>query len=228
MAVALQEAVREAQVELPARISLPLSFTTEEAQTEPVSVLSGTARSRLAAGGFADGETDVQRQMRLRSPEDRAAGAPDSGVIRPENALSRSILRAIGLLLLVNAAILTVAVLSDRWPIVATGWPIELLMVGLGLCLIMSATYCIWLLIPIGMLLGNGLLLSYTSLTGRWAQWRVLWPLEMWLVLCIVAVTLWLARQSDRARLLSRWLGRALGWMAAVWSLFVAVAATVA
>jgi hypothetical protein len=71
-------------------------------------------------------------------------------------------------------------------------------------------------------------LLSYTTLTGRWAQWRVLWPFELWLVLGVVALTLWLARRREQARGLSRWLGKALGWLAAAWSLLVVMAATVA
>ena len=50
----------------------------------------------------------------------------------------------------------------------------------------------------------------------------------LWLVLLVVMVTLWLARRSDRSRNVSRRLGQTLGWVAAIWSLFVAVAATVA
>jgi hypothetical protein len=134
----------------------------------------------------------------------------------------------VGLLLVGNAAALTAAALSDRWLVWGSGWPVELLLVGLVLCTIMHATSCIWLLIPIGVLIGNGMMLSYTTLTGNWNHWRYLWPFELWLVLLVVMVTLWLARRRDRSRNVSRRLGQTLGWVAAIWSLFVAVAATVA
>jgi hypothetical protein len=91
----------------------------------------------------------------------------------------------------------------------------------------MSAASTIWLLIPIAALLTNGLLLSYTALTDRWLQWRVIWPLDLWIIVCAAGVTWWLARREDRGQRLSRWLGRALAWTAGAWSLLVAVAATV-
>ena len=65
MARALGEAAVEAGIELPERISQPLSFTTDEAPSESVAVLSGTARQRLAEVQFADEDTDPTLARRL-------------------------------------------------------------------------------------------------------------------------------------------------------------------
>ena len=227
MAAALEQAVEDAELELPARVSLPMSSPTMAAQTEPVTVLSGEARSRVTHAESAQVETAVGLARRLIPSRALQLVSARPNDLK-DHSLRRAIVRAVGLLLLGNMAAVTVAAVSDRWPIFATGWPVELLLAGVGLCIVMSASSCIWLLIPIGILLGNGVLLSYTTLTGRWAQWRVLWPFELWFVLGVVVLTLWLARRGEQARGLSRWLGRALGWLAAAWSLLVVMAAAVA
>jgi serine/threonine protein kinase len=67
MAQALREAVKETGVEVPERISLPLSFTTAEEPSEPVAVLSGTARDRIADVQFADDDTDATLGQRLEA-----------------------------------------------------------------------------------------------------------------------------------------------------------------
>jgi tRNA A-37 threonylcarbamoyl transferase component Bud32 len=228
MGLALHQAVEEAGIDVPARLSLPMSFRTAEAPSEAVAVFSGTTRDRIADAGFAAGETDVRLDEHLK-----AENAPHSADTARDDVparlgLGRAIIRAIGLVLVGNMAALTAAALSDRWPMWAAGWPVEFLLVGLGLCVIMHATSCVWLLIPVGILLGNGMLFSYSSLSGNWHHWRFLWPFELWLALSVVMLTLWLARRGDRARGVSRWLGRALGWVAVTWGLLVVAAATVA
>jgi hypothetical protein len=62
------------------------------------------------------------------------------------------------------------------------GWPIEFLLMAAGLAHIMRQTRVIWLLIPTGILLGNGFLFMYYNLTGNWHQWAFLWPLELFLI----------------------------------------------
>ena len=227
MATALNAAVHTLGLVVPDRIPLPVSFTTPEAPYESVVVLSGDQRQSLASAQQIHDETTVgmpPAQVRTGSDSDAMA----QGDRREGHPVGRAIVQAVGLLLVINTAALTVTALTDRWPVFASGWPVELLLVGLGLCFVMRAASCIWLLIPIGILLGNGLMLSYTTLTSRWQQWRFLWPFELWLVLFVVGLTLWLARRSGGSRRVSRWLGNVLGWMAVTWSLLVAVAATVA
>jgi len=227
MRAALGDAIRKMELVVPERVSLPASFMTPEAPHEPVVVLSGVQRQSLVDAQQTRDETTVDMSM-VENRRVINAGAISRDDRREEHPVGRAIVQAVGLLLLGNTAALTVVALTDRWPVFASGWPIELLLVGLGLSSIMKAASCIWLLIPIGILLGNGLMLSYTTLTSRWQQWRFLWPFELWLVLFVVGLTLWLARRSSSARRASQWLGSVLGWMAVTWSLLVAVAATVA
>lgn len=217
MAQVLQQACAEAGIEIPAQVPLHSSCAIQAPSS--VAVVSGPARGEIADVKF--------------STEATLAGLPQAALSQAAEARQRrrrvggAILRGAAFFLVSNMATVTVAAMSDRWFVFATGWPIELLLVGVAMCIIMSVTACIWLLIPVGILLGNGLLLSYTSLTGRWHQWRTLWPIELWLVLCVVVVTLWLSKEDDRAQRLSHWLGRVLGWLAAAWSLLLAVIATV-
>ena len=71
MARALREAAEQSEVELPERISLPLSFKTAEAPSESVAVFSGTARGKIAESGFSAEDTDPTLGERLAA--ERAA-----------------------------------------------------------------------------------------------------------------------------------------------------------
>jgi len=71
MAQALRTAAEASDIEVPERISKPLSFTTDEAPSESVAVLSGTARGRISEVQFADGDTDPTLGRRLEA--ERAA-----------------------------------------------------------------------------------------------------------------------------------------------------------
>ena len=74
MARMLRKAAGEAEVEIPARISLPLSFTTEEAPSEWVAVISGSTRERIPDAHFADEATDATLGRRLAA--ERAEEGP--------------------------------------------------------------------------------------------------------------------------------------------------------
>jgi serine/threonine protein kinase len=77
MAAALRSAAEEAGIELPTRISLPLSFTTSDAPSEAVAVISGDTRRVMAAQlptgvTFADDETDItlgQQRLQALAPD---------------------------------------------------------------------------------------------------------------------------------------------------------------
>jgi len=295
MAKSLRKAAEEVQIELPKRISLPLSFTTMETPAESVAVLSGTARERISDAQFANGDTDIALGRRLaaertagepkgsevgqellgaigalgrvvagktaqalreavesmeedeskQEPEPAPAGEPPEGrtdaqpveddtgkpLEKPlapmmvagqaakrakkqkRGGLAKAILAAVGIVVIGNMAALWVAGLTDSWVIFEVGWPIELFLLSLGLCVIMNATSSIWLLIPIGILLGNGVLLSYSSITENWEHWIFLWPLELLLIGGTVWWTIWLARQRDLAHRVSRLLAWTLGWV---------------
>jgi hypothetical protein len=280
MAEALQKATRRAKLQLPARISLPLSFTTAGAPSESVAVLSGTAREKVVDVEFAINDTDAELGQRLaKEAEDLWAameaeeGGPDGEQVllaeqdspprrAPEpgpayaeavepisageaidsardalsdagdvlqgsaNALlargpaadsslagtgpARAILYALGLVAVVNLVVIFLGLLTGWWGGFRRGWPFEFLVVGAGLCLIMEATACVWLLIPVGIILGNGVLLSFYAITGLWRWWAFLWPLEPLLIIGSVLFTIWLADQGERGRQTARHLGRSL------------------
>jgi hypothetical protein len=123
---------------------------------------------------------------------------------------ARAILYALGLVAVVNLVVIFLGLLTGWWGGFRRGWPFEFLVVGAGLCLIMEATACVWLLIPVGIILGNGVLLSFYAITGLWRWWAFLWPLEPLLIIGSVLFTIWLADQGERGRQTARHLGRSL------------------
>jgi tRNA A-37 threonylcarbamoyl transferase component Bud32 len=227
MAEALRQGAREAGIRLPARVSLPLSFTTAEAPSESVAVLSGTARKRVQDVEFATEDTEMRLGERLAAEAAAQQAAPDVGqeavlsarlsVRAPEVAaqgkrrsVPRTFLNAVSLVVVGNLVLLLVALVTGWWGIFGRGWPLELLLVGLALSMIMDATGIIWLLIPTGIVLGNGFILSFYAITDAWRLWVVLWPLEPLLILGVVLWTLRLADQGDRAREVSHRLAQAV------------------
>ncbi len=89
--------------------------------------------------------------------------------------------------------------------------------------MIMAASQSIWLLIPTGILLGNGVLFAYYTLTENWEQWLFLWPLEPLLIVGTVWLTIRLAGWGDYSRRLAGALGWVLGIISVAWMGIVAV-----
>lgn len=85
MAEALQKAAKRARVEVPMRISLPLSFTTAELPSESVAVLSGTARAEVSDAAFAAEDTDAKLGERLaaEAAAEEVAATPSPGGAQP-------------------------------------------------------------------------------------------------------------------------------------------------
>jgi hypothetical protein len=280
MAEALEKATKRAKIQLPARISLPLSFTTAGAPSESVAVLSGTAREKVIDVEFAADDTDatlgqklakeaedlwaamdaeegggdgeqarfaVQGNQPTRAPKPEPAyveavdpisageaidsareALSDAGDALQDSAnallargpaadsslagtgTARAILYALGLVAVANLVVVFFGLLTGWWGGFRRGWPFEFLVVGAGLCLIMEATANVWLLIPTGIILGNGILLSFYAITGLWNWWAFLWPLEPLLIIGTVLFTIWLADRGERGRQTARHLGRSL------------------
>jgi hypothetical protein len=130
--------------------------------------------------------------------------------------LAKSILYAIGLVAVANLVVILFSLVTRWWGTFGRGWPFELILVGLGLCLIMEATASVWLTIPTLILLGNGFLLAFYAVTGAWRLWLILWPLEPLLIVGAVLFAMWLSGQGERGRQIARHLGRSLKRPAAV------------
>jgi hypothetical protein len=86
-------------------------------------------------------------------------------------------------------------------------WPLEIIAVGILLSALMAALANPWLLVPAGIVMGNGLLFSFFSLTGWWSLWTILWPLEPLLLGISIVTPFWLMRQKHRGNWLSRRIG---------------------
>jgi len=294
MAEALYAAAGEAGIDIPQRISLPLSFTTAEAPAESVAVLSGTARERITDVDFADDDTDASLGRKLKTagaegtqnlrragkdfvgalgavahlaltkttdalreatdaatdamkgrlPEEDLAAMPKPstppeppsapmpplapGAVADEDAELRGEKRAaarqtrtldresrrrgrglavpgaIGIVLIGNGCMLTLATLLNFWQIFEVGWPIEIFLVSLALFGVMYVFSSVWMLIPAGITLGTGAILTYCSLTDNWDHWVFLWVFEVLIVVLSIWIPIWLAGSERLAQGLSR------------------------
>jgi hypothetical protein len=82
------------------------------------------------------------------------------------------------------------------------------------LFLLMSALGQIWLLLPAGLLAGNGALMAITALTGIWRLWGWLWPVELILVGGLIVITINLGRRHSNGSI--RQFARASGTLMAL------------
>jgi hypothetical protein len=236
MAQALRKAAEDAGIELPSRVSQPLSFTTLEAPSESVVVLSGTAREKVRDVEFSTEDTEMRLSERLAAelavgqgaasvaqemdrdparvePAVRQTSVKVAETKRPRAAAKRgqvgkAIINAIGILVIGNLVAVFIGLITGWWGVFGRGWPFELLLVGWGLCLIMEASGSVWFLIPTGIILGNGLLMAFYAITNAWELWAFLWPLEPLLIVGVVLVAIWLSRQGNEGRRVVSELGR--------------------
>jgi len=233
MARALRVAAEEAEIALPSRISLPLSFTTESAPSDPVAIFSGTTRNMVADAQFADDDTDVTLGQHL--DKIRAEAQPDADTLVGEAPPAKPapgrrkilvlILQGLAIVALGNLAMFAVAASTGRWAIFEHGWPIEIFLVCLGLSVAMYTTASIWVLVPLGIIFGTGALLAYSTVTGNWDLWVVLWLAELLAVAGSIAIPITLAKQPERARALSRLIALMLGAFSVLMILIVGVTA---
>ena len=235
MAQALRTAAKKAKIELPAHISRPHSFTTPEAPSESVAVISGTARAQVRDAEFAAEDTDVTLGRRLAAeaaaadaaaaepappappapPPVRAPKRTPARELGPEERQRRgrlvtAILKGISLIVLGNLAVILVGLVTNWWGVYGRGWPFELLLVGVALSLITQEIGSPWLLIPTGIILGNGYLMAFYAITNAWRLWAYGWPLEPIIIFGSVFVPIQLAQQEDGGRAASRNIARAL------------------
>jgi hypothetical protein len=99
----------------------------------------------------------------------------------PRQNVRRAVLLAVAGIVIANMLMLWVSGIFG-WKVFGHTWPLELVVVGILLVSLMSSLPSAWLLIPGGIVLGNGFLFSYYALSGRWQHWAFLWPLEPLLV----------------------------------------------
>jgi hypothetical protein len=66
------------------------------------------------------------------------------------------------------------------------------------------------LMIPTGLLVGTGALMSFYSVTGLWGLWSALWPLQVIVVMISIGGAFWLGARGDQKEILSK---RVANWL---------------
>jgi hypothetical protein len=130
-------------------------------------------------------ENDAERRMRKRQ----------TGL---------AVLGAIGIVLIGNGCMLSMATMLDFWNIFEIGWPIEIFLVTLALFGIMYTTSSIWMLIPSGIIFGTGMILAYCSVLDTWEHWVFLWVFELLIIVGSIWTPVWVAANVRLSRGLSR------------------------
>lgn len=194
MSVALQAAAQETGIEVPAMTTLPQTVSIPSVRPAAVAVFSGSEKSNLPDKEFASGDTEVK--INVPAPE----------VHESQKRGSRGALTWVTLMVLGNMLLLWASGVFG-WNVMGRAWPMELVLMGLLFFLLLVESSNIWLLIPGGLIMGNGLLLTYFSLTGRWSDWALLWPLEPLMVAASIIAPFWLIKQNDGGRAFVRWFG---------------------
>jgi len=167
------------------------------------------AVSRLAEGVQAEARTPTEKAVAERLTSKRGVGM--------------AILGTVSLLIGGNLLAVMLGILTNDWSIFGRGWPMEILWVGVGLCAILYASRVPWLMIPISLVLGNGFLFAYSSLTTWWIHWTVLWMLEPFFLIGSIVVARHLAQRGEEGRETARQLGWTLGRLGLLVSLVVMV-----
>ncbi len=208
MAQALHEAAGMANIEIPERISMPLSFTTLAAPAESVAVFSGDDRSKLAKMDTEDSvaATDAHLHQTL-ADEIAALKAAESPLAHHDHVnVTEAILKSFALIVGGNLIMIMLTGVNNH--IWVKGWPMQFFLVAGALAWLMTAVSSIWFLIPILILFLNGFLFAYSVFSGNWAQWVFLWPLELFILAGAPWYTISLAQDEQQVENKSRTLGR--------------------
>ncbi len=225
MAEALLAAAREASIQVPETIILPETEANQSIASSNVAVFSGEARQQIPDAGFASGDTDVTTG---RNPTKSMARAMDlfnkaKTVFSPpakfpqvkRQNLQSAVLWSVTGIVIANMLMIWLSGIFG-WKIFGKIWPLELLVIGSLLAALMSALPSEWLLIPGGIILGNGFLFLYYAFSSKWQDWTFLWPLEPILIAgSIIApfllnhrgqVGLWLTRRIGNVLVILSWI----------------------
>jgi tRNA A-37 threonylcarbamoyl transferase component Bud32 len=215
MALSLSAAAQETGLAVPEAIHVPPGISSAS-KAGAVAVFSGPARQHIPDAGFASGDTAITYGKKGRTglaaalDQLRRLFTPPSRFepLAPKHVAAAA-LYSVGGIVFVNLALLWLSGIFG-WKVFGHAWPLEIVAVGVLLSALMAALAVPWLLIPAGILMGNGLLFSYFALTGWWSHWTFLWPLEPLLVGLSIVAPFLLVRQGLRGNWLSRRIGLAL------------------
>jgi hypothetical protein len=215
MAQALHQVAEEAEIELPDRISLPLSFSTTRMPSESVAVISGTARGQLADASFAAEPTDaslgpkLEAELAALKAAEKAqatpplvAGADDEHLVQSQElSAGNAALTAVMILISANLIMIMAMGLFGSHNAFAYFWPAELALIAGGLFRLMKPIKNIWLTIPAGILLGLSVLFFFSNTLNAWNSWASIWPSVVFLVMGVIWKSIKWARRGEATRL---------------------------
>lgn len=236
MASALTSAASESEIQVPETITVPQVGDVSSSHPSPVAVFSGAARDNITNPGFASGDTDTTFGKKLRQDQRsreellnsaRSLFTPPSDLagIHSEN-VGRSVFYSLAAVLLSNMVMIWASGVFG-WQVFSRVWPMELVVVGVLLAALMSSLANYWLLIPAGIVMGNGFIFAYFSLTSSWSHWTFLWPLEPILLGISIISPFWLKNQGERGRWYTRRLGAILIFLASLVFVLTMIVGTV-
>jgi hypothetical protein len=127
----------------------------------------------------------------------------------PRQNVRKAVLLSVAGFVIANMLMLWVSGIFG-WKIFGHLWPLELVAVGILLAALMSSLPSAWLLIPGGIVLGNGILFSYYALSGLWQHWTFLWPLEPLLIAISIIAPFLLYHRGTAGLWLTRRIGNTL------------------
>jgi serine/threonine protein kinase len=216
MAEMLSAAAKETGIDVPETITIPQESFTSSSKTGPVAVFSGPARQEIPDAGFASGDTDITFGKKSHTgltqitDQVRELFTPPAQIdqVNPKRVVPAA-LYAVGGIVFTNLVLIWLGGIFGV-KVWEHAWPLEIVTVGLLLSALMAALATPWMLIPAGIVMGNGLLFAFYAATGWWNLWTYFWPAEPLLVGLSIIAPFLLVRQGQRGKWLARRIGIAL------------------
>jgi serine/threonine protein kinase len=219
MTEALTDAAQEAGIQIPETITVPQMGGSSSVRPANVAVFSGPARQKIPDAGFASGDTDITTGRHFDHSQTKTSEllskaktlfTPPANLteVRRRNVRG-AVLASVAGIVIANMLMLWVSGIFG-WKVFAHLWPMELVVIGVLLVALMISLPSSWLLIPGGIVLGNGFMFSYFALSGKWQNWTFLWPLEPLLVAGSIIAPFLLNRRGTGGLWLTRRSGNIL------------------
>jgi serine/threonine protein kinase len=172
---------------------------------DPKKVFSGAARKQITDQFFTQEDTDPELARTLEGegkPQPQPAGDPAAQpnllqkVVEKRLNVPGAVLGGLGAILFINlCAAMNLAITG--LDVYSYGWAFEIFLFAGFLAVIMWAVQKHWMLVPIIIIFGNAMILSYCAITDRWSDWIFLWMLEPLIVGAAVYIPLQLARKAS-------------------------------
>jgi len=213
----LLEAAKKSKVDIPDFIKFPPGYIDKNIRDNQKVVFSGNDRQAIPDISFSKGDTNSFISSNLISsthPEKvnkhliKFFKVPNG--LKPgdfnEYSTKQATLIATLIFIIANISLFWVGGIYG-WNIFVYSWPMELAAASLLLSLLMASRRSPWFLIPNGILLGNSLLMSASTLTSRWATWTYTWPLEVFIIAGSIILPIYLSRRGQ----IGQWISQKIG-----------------